>query len=109
MSSVKVVIRKNETADGKYPLVLRITKDRKTSYIGLGHHIKESDWDKATQRVKKSHPNSVRLNNLIVKKLAEATDSALELEANKQNVSVQSVRQKIKPLASSSVFAQADL
>ena len=40
-------------------------------------------WDENTGKVKKNHPNSVRLNNLILKKLSEATDSALELETSK--------------------------
>ncbi len=109
MSSVKIVLRKNKTSDGKYPLVIRVTKDRKTSYIGLGVHVREQDWDKANQRVKKSHANSKRLNNLLIQRLAEATDSALELEANAPNVSVTAVRQKIKPSAGSTVFPQADL
>jgi len=102
-------MRKNQKADGTFPLVIRITKDKKTSYIGLEHSIHEKDWDAKTQRVKRSHLNATRLNNFIIKRLSEATNSALELETNKAHVSSAALRQKIKPKAGSTLFAQADL
>lgn len=49
------------------------------------------------------------MNNFIIKKLSEATNTALELETEKDNVSSASVRQKIKPLAGSTFCAQAQL
>lgn len=58
MSSVKIVLRKKKNKEGKYPLALRITKDRKSSYIHLGYDVLETEWDEEKQRVKKSHPNS---------------------------------------------------
>jgi len=73
-SSVKIVLRKKKNNDGTYPLAIRITKDRKSSFIHLGHNLHDKDWDGANQRVKKSHPNMVRLNNKLVNKLAEVND-----------------------------------
>jgi integrase/recombinase XerD len=108
MSKVKVVIRQKPNSDGTLPLCLRITKDRKSSYIYLGHSIKEGDWDKTGQRVKKSHPNSVRLNNFILKKLSEATNSALEIATDKPDLSVKAVKNKIKPTAGSTFNKQAE-
>lgn len=117
MATLKIILRKKKNRDGsvKYnkdgtlPLTMRITKDRKTSFVYLGYSIKESDWDEASQRVKKSQPNSARLNNYIIKKLAEANNTALELETTKSYVSVKAVRNKIKPTAGSTFFQQADL
>lgn len=108
MSKVKVVLRQKLNADGTLPLCLRITKDRKSSYIYLGYAIKEGDWDKAAQRVRKSHPNSTRMNNFILKKLADATNGALEVETDKPESSVKVLRNKIKPSASASFNKQAD-
>lgn len=108
MSKIKIVLRKKQAKDGSFPLFLRITKDRKSSYIYLGHNLNESDWDKDGQRVKKSHPNSVRLNNYLLKKLSEANDSALEIETKKQHVSAKAVRNKIKPNAGATFFPQAE-
>ena len=108
MSKVKVVLRQKPSADGTLPLCIRITKDRKTSYIYLGHSLKESEWDKNEQRVRKSHPNSTRLNNFILKKLADANNSALEIETDKPGSSVKAVKSKIKPSAGMTFNKQAD-
>jgi integrase len=92
MASIKVVLRLNKKADGTYPLCLRIIKDRKTNFIYLGHDLRKEDWDTKAHRVKKSHSNSTRLNALLTKKLAEAQDKLLEMEAAKTDSSSQSIR-----------------
>lgn len=107
MASVKIVLRKKKNKDGTYPLAIRITKDRKSSFIHLGQHLKESEWDSINQRVKKSHPNSQRLNNYLLNKLAEANDKLLELETTKNESSSRIIRQGLKPLTSSTFFGQA--
>ncbi|HNP23434.1 MAG TPA: site-specific integrase [Panacibacter sp.] len=109
MASVKIVLRKKQNQDLTYPLAIRITKDRKSSFIYIGHSVKLSDWEPKEQRVKKSHPNSARLNNLILKKLAEANNSLLDLEVQKDSISSHAVKQKIKPSAGSTFFEQAKL
>lgn len=109
MATVKIVLRKEVKADGTSPLAIRITKDRKTSYIYLEYSVKEKDWDKEGQRVKKSHPNATRLNNYLIKQLAEATNSSLELETAKPIITAKAVSQKIRPKSGASVFAHADL
>lgn len=109
MASIKIVLRKKIDKDGRYPLCIRITKDRKSSFITLDYHIKEAEWDAKEQRVKKSHPNSARLNNYLLKKLAETTEKSLELETTKDEVSSDLVKQQLKPRGGSSFFKQADL
>ncbi len=105
--SVKIILRKEEKADGTYPLAIRITKNRKSSYIYLDHSIKPDQWDKQAQKVKRSHPNHVRLNNYLLKKLSEASNKTLEAETEKDHVSSKAVRQKIKPKTGETFFAQA--
>jgi integrase len=109
MATVKVVIRKKINKDGTYPLALRITKDRKSSYVYLGYNVKEDDWIANEQRVKSSHPNSKRLNNFILVKKAEANDTSLEAETQKKEVSTVAIKQKIKPKGGSSFFSQAEI
>jgi len=108
MSSVKVVLRQKQNKDGLFPLAVRITKDRKTTYIYLGQAIAESQWDETAQRVKKSHPNSARLNNFILKKLAEANDTLLELQTQKEDVSSRAVKQSLKPKVGITFVPQAE-
>ena len=64
--------------DGTYPLALRITKDRHTSFIHLGKSIAKSDWDSSEKKVKKSHPNSGKLNTFLIDKIKEYNDLVLE-------------------------------
>lgn len=108
MSSVRVVLRKKLSKDGTLPLALRVTKDRKTTYLYLGHSVTEDQWDDTTQRVRKSHPNSVRLNNFILKKLAEANDKLLELQTQKEHVSSKAVKQSLKPSVGLTFQPQAE-
>ncbi len=106
-SSIKIVLRKKQNQDSTYPLALRITKDRKSSYAYLGYSVQESEWDDKNQTVKKSHPNSTRLNNLILKKKAELSDKLIELQAQQKDVSVTAIRNQIKPRQAQSFFTQA--
>ena len=112
-SSIKVVLRQKKNKDGSLPLTaflaLRITKDRKASFIYLCHKIKASEWDAEHQLVNKNHPNHVRLNNFIRKKLTEATDTYLDLEAKKKETSSHAVKQKINPSSGLTFFGIAKL
>jgi len=109
MASVKIILRKELKQDGSSPLAIRITKNRKSSYIYLEYSLMPHQWDKAAQCVKRNHPNHVRLNNYLLKKLAEANDKALEIESQKEHVSSRAVRQKIKPNGGSTFFSQAQI
>jgi len=109
MAAVKIVLRKEIKKDGTSPLAIRLTKDRKSSYIYLGYSIPQKDWNADRQQVKKSYPNSVRLNNYLIKRLADATSDTLEVETNKKGASVTSLRRKIKPTGGSDFFGQSSV
>ena len=109
MATVKIVLRQKKNKDGAFPLALRITKDRKTSFIHTGYYLLADDWDAQAQRVKKQHTNHARLNNYLIKKLSEATNTALELETIKTEVSSRAVKQKIKPTGGATFFPQAEI
>ncbi len=107
-ASIKIVLRKRPNKDGTRPLILQITKNRKSSILHTGQDIKESDWDAKKQKVKKSHPNSARINNYLLKKLAEANEKSLELEATREIVSSRAVKENIRPAVGTTFFAQAE-
>lgn len=104
MASIHAVLRKKKNSEGKYPLAVRITKDRKSSYIYIGQYISEDDWDKKNRVVRKSHPNSARLNNIILKKLIEVNDKLLESEGKNKEESVKLIKAKIKTSTSTITF-----
>ena len=108
MATIKAILKKDKRKDGSYPLAIRITKEGKSTFIYLDYSIHPEYWDDAKQRVKKSFPNSVRLNNLIAKRLSEAGDKAIELETNKQIVSSKAIKNKILPTSKDTFFGQAE-
>lgn len=81
MATIEAYMRKRKNKAGLCPINIRITKDRKSSYIQTGQRIDSKYWDPIKRKVKKNHPNSTRLNNLIAFKLAEINKSLLDIEA----------------------------
>tara|TARA_R110002096_G_scaffold434670_1_gene657089 strand:+ start:209 stop:1540 length:1332 start_codon:yes stop_codon:yes gene_type:complete len=94
MASIKIVRRKNkERKDGTAPLALRMSKNYKTNYCFIGQYVLEKDWDEASGKVKRTHPNSKKLNNFLMKKLTEANDITFE---TKESISIKAIKRKIK-------------
>jgi integrase len=109
MASIKVRLRERESANGEYSIIIQIIKDRKKSVITLGHSVKESDWDVKNAKVKKSHPNSTWLNNLIAKRVSEANDKLIQLEVNNTDTSARVINRAVKAAKDNTFFKQADL
>ncbi len=78
MASIHAVLRKKANKQGLYPIAIRVTQLRKTRNILFGQYVDEKYWDEKKQCIRKSHPNSVRLNNMISSKLAEINSMVLE-------------------------------
>lgn len=109
MSTLKIILRTKENKDGTRPLAVRVTKDRKSSYIYLGHNLIPEHWDEKNQRVKKTHPNSSRMNGLLSKRFAEINEKLLELEMQKTDTSSQSIKKGVKASKEASFFGQANI
>lgn len=104
MASIKILLWKHDKKkDGTFPIALRITQNRKTRYIFTGKYIFAKDWDSKACKVKKSHPNSTRLNNFLLKKQSEANKTLLNLEAEDKIISSKQVKKEIvNPLSNKS-------
>ena len=109
MASIKVILRDKKNKDGTFPIALRIVKDRKASLVHIGHSIEEKYWDSENKKVKKGHPNSVRMNNLILQKLAEANDKLLELQTQKKDTTAHTIRKNIKSDGNSLFIQQGEI
>jgi integrase/recombinase XerD len=108
MASLKVLLWDKKNKDNLYPIAIRIIKDRKPSYIYIGHYIEKDQWDAKNHKVKK-HPNAARLNNLISKKLSEANDKLLDLEVQKNDSSSHAIKKSIKSAGNSLFSKQSDI
>lgn len=109
MVTVKTVLKKNKNQAGKFPLVIRITKDRKSLFISTGQYLDEKHWDDRNRTVKKSHPTSGRLNNYLKKQESEIYDLALTLiQANPHVTALQIKQLFLNKTESSDFFAFAN-
>ena len=106
MASIKIVLRRNMMRKDKtFPLAIRISENYKTNYQWLGHYVLEKDWDKYLGKVKRTHPNSQKLNNFLMKKLTKAHDIYFD---SKDSITPKQVKQKLKgPGGSKSFFTLA--
>lgn len=110
MASIKVVIRKKQNKDGTYPLVLRLTKDRRSTYVYLGKNIKEKEWDAVHHKVRTVHNNSKRLNSFLINRLSAAHNSLLELELQRSDFSLQMLKEKVAGKSNENTFlVQAEM
>lgn len=109
MATIQAVLRKKGNAQNLYPITIRITKDRRTSYISTGQYIDQKFWDAQNKKVKKSHPNAARINRLVLKKLSEANDKLLDAEVNEDFISASEVSESVKGKDKIDFFVLADL
>ncbi|MBQ4818846.1 site-specific integrase [Aquimarina sp. MMG016] len=104
MASIRIVLYKSKKrSDGKYPIVLRIIKDRRPSYLYL-EWIDEKHWDQEKNKVKNSYHSASRLNNYLLKKLTEADDLILDFEANKKTYTSSQITETLKGRKPSKLF-----
>ena len=108
MATVQVILRKKPNAQKLFPIAIRITKNRKTTYIFTGQYIDDKYWDKRHKKVKRSHPSAARLNHLILIKLTEANEKLLESETQNDSQSIASIKEKIVSKGKNDFFKVAD-
>jgi integrase len=82
-TSLTYILDKRHTkSDGRYPLVLKLTHNRRTVTIPSGFYLKHSDWDVQQEKIKnscKEYQNITRINNGLIKKKSEVNDVISEL------------------------------
>ena len=109
MASVKVMIRRNKMRpDGTCPIILKITNNRCLTEKFIGYAVKPEDWDESDRIVKKTHPNSVRINHLILKKITEVSSIILDADNNDLHLTKKQIKHKVKHQNKSSFNAVAD-
>jgi integrase len=58
-------------------------------------YIEEKDWDSINHKIKKSHPNSKRLNNFLLKKLSEINDKSFELITDDAKTTLDALKSEV--------------
>jgi site-specific recombinase XerD len=95
-ASVKLLLKENKkNALGKYPIYLRITTNRKTSFISTGHFIYKNQWDEKTESVKESHVLYEEINTDILNRKKQILDEILQAAIDKRFKSASAIKQVI--------------
>lgn len=100
-SSVKVILFKGKVLkNGEHPILIRVTKDRKSSYLSIGISCSAKLWDTKENLPKRNHPDYAQIIVLIDKKRSEANKLLLELKTEGVEISANEIKNKIssKPL-----------
>jgi integrase len=90
--TTKILLNKTRLKnDGTYPLVLRVTYNRKVLKLPMGYCVKERDWNEKTQQIKagsKISSNVSRLNTILKNKQSLIFNkvSALDMSDELQNI-----------------------
>ena len=94
MATITPILKtKNNKRDSS--ILLRITVNRKSSRVSIGHKISTNDWDDENKKVRKSHPNSVRLNNLIQNYISKIDNIILQTEYAGKKINFEDIKEKV--------------
>jgi site-specific recombinase XerD len=95
-AAVKLILKTNKkNALGQYPIYLRITSNRKRSYISTGHNILKTQWDERTESVRPTNVNHEHINTDILNRKKHILDEILQAAINNKFKSASSIKQVV--------------
>jgi hypothetical protein len=96
MATTRVVLRKNKVnPEGKAPLYLRITHNRKSSFVSLNLRVPIKQWDETQDRIKPKSPNAQELNSWILQKQNELEQQWLKAQRTNAKLQVSDLKDEI--------------
>jgi len=82
MTSIKAVLRKTKLANDKFPIALRVTKNRRSKYFKTPYNSQQSAWNSNLGEFNKKSNNYIQNNRLlnVIKNRAYKVITELEIE-----------------------------
>lgn len=96
MASIKILLRNKPNREGKYPVVLKIIKDRKTKIITLNMDCLKQDWDITNHQFKRSTPNHLQRNRILLKLKDRALKILDDFSLNEEDFSLAQFENKFR-------------
>jgi integrase/recombinase XerD len=94
--SVKLILYTHQpNAAGQYPIYLRITIDRKQSYISTGHYIDTKYWDEKTERVRSGHMQAGTINPDITSRKQACIKLIVERQVKGQQITASALKAQV--------------
>jgi integrase len=95
-ATVKLLLKLNKkNALGKYPIYLRITSNRKTSFISTGFYIEKNQWDQKSETVKETNVQADHINTSILNRKNQVLDEILQAAIDKKFKSAGAIKQVV--------------
>ena len=95
--TIEVVCYKSKVlANNEYPLMLRVTKNRKRKYSSIGISVHPDNWDFQKNKPRRNCPNRVQIERIISAKLKEYREQVLEYKAENKEFTAVSLVEKVK-------------
>lgn len=82
-------------SNGECPLMLRVTKDRKRKYVGLGVSVNPKFWNFSKNEPKAACPNREYIEMLIADKIKEYSAKIIEFKVAKQDITPTTLVEKV--------------
>lgn len=95
MSSIVATLVQKPNSNNLHAIRIRIIKDRKTSYIGIGQAIKKNQWDNKNRCVKNSHPDVLEINQLILERKSKINKSLISAELKDEYVTSKNIKSAV--------------
>ncbi len=96
-TSIKPVLFTSKTlSNGEHPVMLRITKDRKPTYMSVGFSCSKEHWNFSENHPKKSHPLYKEATMMIQAKKHQASKTVFSLETEEKDLSSGEIKHTLK-------------
>lgn len=96
MTTIKTVLRQTELSNKKFPINLRVTKDRKSKFFSTIFKALENEWDEKSGRFNKNNSNYIQNNRLLGKFEDRALKVLAELEMEKEQYNLDDFEQRFR-------------
>lgn len=96
MINVKTILRKKQLSNGKYPICLRITKDRKSKYFKTIFDASEIEWDSNIGKFNKRNENYIQNNRLLHKFQDRALRVIGELKIEREDFTLEDFEKRYR-------------
>lgn len=96
MASIKTILRKTALKNGKYPVLLRVTKNRKSKFFSTPFEANLKEWDSNLGRFNKKHSLQIKSNRLLGKIEDRALEVISELEMGQDFYTVNDFESKFR-------------
>ncbi|MFO7932505.1 MAG: Arm DNA-binding domain-containing protein [Bacteroidales bacterium] len=96
MGTVRVVLRKcRKLKDGRYPIAIRLTHNKKVKYIFTGYSALEKEWSgKYPTYLNNKHPNHKELNQYLLEQYSKVNSQQLKFEQTGNSYTVNDLYSK---------------